>query len=151
MSRLLSSAGKQIPQVNSLTKMSIKSVIAATVAAPLLASGAAFAGPYVNVEANGLLGLVQTTLVQILTLTLVGKVLLAKMLLTTFKVVLLSYLLMVERQTLFLLVRQVLVLHCPMLFLHTVRFPSKVLVMTASIADMARRQVLSTPSSIVAI
>ena len=52
MSRLLSSTGKQIPQVNSLTKMSIKSVIAATVAAPLLASGAAFAGPYVNVEAN---------------------------------------------------------------------------------------------------
>lgn len=32
--------------------MSIKSVIAASVAAPLLASGAAFAGPYVNVEAN---------------------------------------------------------------------------------------------------
>ena len=31
----------------------IKSSIAALAAAPLLASGAAFAGPYVNVEANG--------------------------------------------------------------------------------------------------
>ena len=33
--------------------MSIKSTIAALAASPLLLSGAAFAGPYVNVEANG--------------------------------------------------------------------------------------------------
>lgn len=35
-----------------LTNMSIKSTIAALAATPLLFSGAAFAGPYVNVEAN---------------------------------------------------------------------------------------------------
>ena len=33
--------------------MSIKSTIAAVAATPLLISGAAFAGPYVNLEANG--------------------------------------------------------------------------------------------------
>ena len=33
--------------------MSIKSTIAAVAATPLLFSGAAFAGPYVNLEANG--------------------------------------------------------------------------------------------------
>ena len=33
--------------------MSIKSTIAAVAATPLLVSGAAFAGPYVNLEANG--------------------------------------------------------------------------------------------------
>ena len=33
--------------------MSIKSTIAALAASPLLLSGAAFAGPYVNVEASG--------------------------------------------------------------------------------------------------
>ena len=33
--------------------MSIKSTIAAIAASPLLVSGAAFAGPYVNIEASG--------------------------------------------------------------------------------------------------
>ena len=33
--------------------MSIKSTIAATAASPFLFAGAAFAGPYVNIEANG--------------------------------------------------------------------------------------------------
>ena len=33
--------------------MSIKSTIAALAASPFLFAGAAFAGPYVNVEANG--------------------------------------------------------------------------------------------------
>ena len=33
--------------------MSIKSTIAAVAATPLLVSGAAFAGPYVNLEATG--------------------------------------------------------------------------------------------------
>ena len=33
--------------------MSIKSTIAAVAATPLLVSGAAFAGPYVNIEASG--------------------------------------------------------------------------------------------------
>tara|TARA_B100000575_G_scaffold126739_1_gene101034 strand:- start:55 stop:429 length:375 start_codon:yes stop_codon:yes gene_type:complete len=33
--------------------MSFKSTIAAIAASPLLVSGAAFAGPYVNIEANG--------------------------------------------------------------------------------------------------
>ena len=33
--------------------MSIKSTIAAVAASPFLFAGAAFAGPYVNVEANG--------------------------------------------------------------------------------------------------
>ena len=33
--------------------MNIKSTIAAVAATPLLVSGAAFAGPYVNLEANG--------------------------------------------------------------------------------------------------
>ena len=35
------------------TIMSIKSTIAAVAASPFLLAGAAFAGPYVNVEANG--------------------------------------------------------------------------------------------------
>ena len=34
-------------------KMSIKSTIAALAASPFLFAGAAFAGPYVNLEANG--------------------------------------------------------------------------------------------------
>ena len=33
--------------------MSIKSTIAAVAASPFLLAGAAFAGPYVNIEANG--------------------------------------------------------------------------------------------------
>ena len=36
-----------------LKNMSIKSTIAAVAASPFLFAGAAFAGPYVNVEANG--------------------------------------------------------------------------------------------------
>ena len=35
------------------TKMSIKSTIAAAAASPFLFAGAAFAGPYVNLEATG--------------------------------------------------------------------------------------------------
>jgi len=38
---------------NNKQKMSIKSTIAALAASPFLFAGAAFAGPYVNVEANG--------------------------------------------------------------------------------------------------
>ena len=38
---------------HSTINMSIKSTIAAVAATPLLVSGAAFAGPYVNLEANG--------------------------------------------------------------------------------------------------
>ena len=44
------------PQVNSLRdtlKKMLKTSIAALAAAPLLASGAAFAGPYVNLEMSG--------------------------------------------------------------------------------------------------
>jgi hypothetical protein len=54
MSGILSSAGffnAHARQINSI--MSIKSTIAAAFAAPFLLSSAAFAGPYVNVEANG--------------------------------------------------------------------------------------------------
>jgi hypothetical protein len=54
MSGVLSSAGffnAHARQINSI--MSIKSTIAAAFAAPFLLSSAAFAGPYVNVEANG--------------------------------------------------------------------------------------------------
>ena len=50
MSRFFSSAG-EIPQVNKEVKQMIKSVFAAT-AALSMSAGAAFAGPYVNVEAN---------------------------------------------------------------------------------------------------
>ena len=49
-SSLLSSAG-EIPQVNNEVSKMIKSVFAAT-AALSMSAGAAFAGPYVNVEAN---------------------------------------------------------------------------------------------------
>jgi len=55
MSGVLSSAGfffYTFLRDTSNTIMSIKSSIAALAAAPLLFSGAAFAGPYVNVEAN---------------------------------------------------------------------------------------------------
>ena len=38
---------------NNKQKMSIKSTIAALAASPFLFAGAAFAGPYVNLEANG--------------------------------------------------------------------------------------------------
>ena len=54
MSGVLSSAGffnAHARQINSI--MSIKSTIAAIFAAPFVLSSAAFAGPYVNVEANG--------------------------------------------------------------------------------------------------
>lgn len=50
MSRFFSSAG-EIPQVNNEVSKMIKSVFAAT-AALSMSAGAAFAGPYVNVEAN---------------------------------------------------------------------------------------------------
>ena len=52
MSGKLSSAGFLVSARQSNTKM-IKSTIAALAATPLLFSGAAFAGPYVNVEASG--------------------------------------------------------------------------------------------------
>ena len=51
MSRLLSSAG--INSASKLIRKMFKTSIAALTAAPLLASGAAFAGPYVNLEATG--------------------------------------------------------------------------------------------------
>tara|TARA_B100001989_G_scaffold72583_2_gene49587 strand:+ start:839 stop:1249 length:411 start_codon:yes stop_codon:yes gene_type:complete len=50
MSGGLSSAGFFLREIKTI--MTIKSSIAALAAAPLLASGAAFAGPYVNVEVN---------------------------------------------------------------------------------------------------
>ena len=54
MSGSLSSAGYFYALRDTLkTIMSIKSTIAAAFAAPFLLSSAAFAGPYVNVEANG--------------------------------------------------------------------------------------------------
>ena len=54
MSGELSSAGIFYALARYLkTIMSIKSTIAAAFAAPFLLSSAAFAGPYVNVEANG--------------------------------------------------------------------------------------------------
>ena len=52
MSGVLSSAGFLVSARQSNTKM-IKSTLAALAATPLLFSGAAFAGPYVNVEASG--------------------------------------------------------------------------------------------------
>jgi len=53
MSGILSSAGFFYAHARQIkTIMSIKSTIAAAFAAPFLLSSAAFAGPYVNVEAN---------------------------------------------------------------------------------------------------
>ena len=53
MSGDLSSAGSYCILARHLNKnMSIKSTIAAIAASPFLLAGAAFAGPYVNVEAN---------------------------------------------------------------------------------------------------
>jgi len=51
---MLSSAGVfYYPMRDTIKHMSIKSTIAAIAATPLLVSGAAFAGPYVNLEASG--------------------------------------------------------------------------------------------------
>jgi hypothetical protein len=53
MSGMLSSAGFFMPcEILFKTIMSIKSTIAAVAASPFLLAGAAFAGPYVNVESN---------------------------------------------------------------------------------------------------
>ena len=52
MSRGLSSAGFFILARYFKQNMSIKSTIAAVAASPFLLAGAAFAGPYVNVESN---------------------------------------------------------------------------------------------------
>ena len=52
MSRGLSSAGFFILARYLTKNMSIKSTIAAVAASPFLLAGAAFAGPYVNVESN---------------------------------------------------------------------------------------------------
>ena len=53
MSGILTSAGViLVPCEILITIMSIKSTIAAVAASPFLLAGAAFAGPYVNVEAN---------------------------------------------------------------------------------------------------
>ena len=53
MSGILSSAGSFSILARHLnTNMSIKSTIAAVAASPFLLAGAAFAGPYVNVESN---------------------------------------------------------------------------------------------------
>ena len=53
MSGVLSSAGSfSILARHFNTNMSIKSTIAAVAASPFLLAGAAFAGPYVNVESN---------------------------------------------------------------------------------------------------
>ena len=51
MSGILSSAGFFLAR-HLKTTMSIKSTIAAVAASPFLLAGAAFAGPYVNVESN---------------------------------------------------------------------------------------------------
>ena len=53
MSRVLPSAGFLLLARYFKLNMSIKSTIAAVAATPLLVSGAAFAGPYVNLEATG--------------------------------------------------------------------------------------------------
>ena len=53
MSRVLPSAGFLLLARYFKLNMSIKSTIAAAAATPLLVSGAAFAGPYVNLEATG--------------------------------------------------------------------------------------------------
>ena len=55
MSRVLTSAGFFLfypCETLKITIMSIKSTIAAVAASPFLLAGAAFAGPYVNVESN---------------------------------------------------------------------------------------------------
>ena len=55
MSRVLTSAGFFLVypcETLKITIMSIKSTIAAVAASPFLLAGAAFAGPYVNVESN---------------------------------------------------------------------------------------------------
>ena len=53
MSGILTSAGViLVPCEILITIMSIKSTIAAVAASPFLLAGAAFAGPYVNVESN---------------------------------------------------------------------------------------------------
>ena len=52
MSGVLSSVGFFLARYKK-TIMSIKSTIAAVAASPFLLAGAAFAGPYVNLEANG--------------------------------------------------------------------------------------------------
>jgi len=53
MSGVLSSAGGfLVPMRDTIKNMSIKSTIAAVAASPFLFAGAAFAGPYVNVESN---------------------------------------------------------------------------------------------------
>jgi len=52
MSGILTSAGFFLARYLQI-KMSIKSTIAAFAASPFLFAGAAFAGPYVNLEANG--------------------------------------------------------------------------------------------------
>jgi len=52
MSGKLSSAGIFSCEILKKTIMSIKSTIAAVAASPFLLAGAAFAGPYVNVESN---------------------------------------------------------------------------------------------------
>ena len=52
MSGILTSAGFFLARYLQI-KMSIKSTIAAVAASPFLFAGAAFAGPYVNLEANG--------------------------------------------------------------------------------------------------
>ena len=52
MSGILTSAGFFLARYLQI-KMSIKSTIAAVAASPFLLAGAAFAGPYVNLEANG--------------------------------------------------------------------------------------------------
>jgi len=71
--------------------MSIKSTIAAVAASPFLLAGAAFAGPYVNIEATFHI-LMETIQVLLLTLLLVTKVQhLKEKLHITFKVVLHSF------------------------------------------------------------
>ena len=52
MSGILTSAGFFLARYLQI-KMSIKSTLAALAASPFLFAGAAFAGPYVNLEANG--------------------------------------------------------------------------------------------------
>ena len=53
LSGVLSSArGFLVPMRDTIKNMSIKSTIAAVAASPFLFAGAAFAGPYVNVESN---------------------------------------------------------------------------------------------------
>ena len=53
MSKDFPSAGFLLPCEILIKKMFTKSTIAAVAASPFLFAGAAFAGPYVNIEANG--------------------------------------------------------------------------------------------------